>query len=152
MNKFSKAILVLITLFTLSNSTHAAYKAPEQNLEDQIAGTMATSMVYLVEIHEGQSASEACYENQMSCISVTTSKTFDKDLNFYGFTTPSCDSQVVRRDECEDNFGTHFALDHVLIKKSPKALSKEIMNGEHLCLSNKNGEEGIYRHAYCVKR
>ncbi len=111
-----------------------------------------TSMVYLVEIENEETGSEACYREQMSCLSVTTAKLFDNENNFYGFVTPTCDSQVIKKEECEKDFNSDYAIDNVVFKKSPKAKSSQTLAADYFCLSSEHGKRGKYRYVYCVKR
>lgn len=126
-------IIVLILLFFIWNTIRT------------------TSLIYLVPIAEGQTGSEVCFERDMSCISLSTVRVEDSDDAFYGFLTPTCDSQVIGYDRCVELFDTEFGIDNVVYVKSPNADSTQILNSDVFCLGEGKGYEGIYEFAHCVK-
>ena len=111
-----------------------------------------TSPLYLVEVPEGETGSAVCYEKGMSCVSLTTARIIDADKKFYGFSTPSCDSQVIRESSCIDSHGTEFAIDNVVYTKSPNAESDQYFSTSYFCVSEGKGPQGVYEYAYCAKR
>jgi TIR domain len=110
-----------------------------------------TTTVYLVDVTEGQTGSEACYARGMSCLSLTTNPISDSEGRIFGFATPSCDSQVIRTTEC-GGFDTEFAITRVMTTKSPNADEGVAGISEGLNMSCLRDSKGIYEFAYCVER
>lgn len=110
------------------------------------------SPVYLYPIQAGKTASEVCYEKKKSCIGVTTAELHDDEGEFYGFATPSCDSQIIEEEKCEKDFGTKYAINDVVLKKSPNSDSDRELGGDYFCISSDDGKKGIYKYANCVDR
>jgi|CXWL01.1.fsa_nt_gi hypothetical protein len=135
--KFGKIILILLVIILL-----ILFLCRESG----------TSLVYLRSIAPGQTGSQVCHEEGMSCISVATSEVFDNEGRFYGYLTPSCDSQIVESVSCQRDFGATYALDNVEYKKAPHATSTQTLDSDTFCLiEEQKPHRGIYNSAYCVK-
>lgn len=111
-----------------------------------------TSFVYLKEVPHLKTGSEVCYEAGLSCLGMSSVKIYDSDDNFYGYVTPSCDSQVIEKPSCESLFGTRYALDKVEYVKSPTSESSDYLTADFFCAFSDEGKKGIFEFAYCVKR
>ncbi len=114
--------------------------------------SQGTSLIYLEEIGLGETGSEVCYEQGMSCLSVTTARIVDSKGEFYGFITPDCDSQVIEDSSCIEPFETEYAIDKVTYTKHPDSKSEEFLNKKSFCIGKGKGKKGIYEYAYCVKK
>lgn len=122
------------------------------SLTASVSAEQLSSKVYLYDLEQGLTGSEVCYREKMSCLSVTTAKLHDNEGKFYGFVTPSCDSQVIEKDACKADFDTDYAIDNVIFKKSPRAKSDQLFSADYFCLSSDKGKKGKYAYVYCVKR
>lgn len=111
-----------------------------------------TSIVYLADVTLGKTGSEVCFDKNMSCIALSTTKIIDEEQKFYGFSTPSCNSPVVKKTICIAGYGTEYAIENVDYEKSPNAESTKTFAAKYFCLGSEEGKKGIYRYAYCVKK
>lgn len=98
-----------------------------------------------------QNGTDACNEHGLICVSLARAEVADVDRIFYGYSTPTCVSKVVRQPDCQDRFDTDYAMSNVVIRRSPSSTSDADLSGESsFCLDGIDGKQGIYLSANCV--
>ena len=110
------------------------------------------SLVYLKEVPYLKTGSEVCYEANLSCLGMSSTKIYDGNHKFFGFTTPTCDSQVIKEPTCNKYFDTDYAMDRAVYVRSPNAESTQALGADFFCLFSKQGKSGKFQYAYCVKK
>lgn len=115
------------------------------------ANLLAPELVQ-VPVSVNQSGTDACDSRGLICVSMTRSGIADKEDRFFGYSTPTCEAKVVfGLANCKADFGTDYALQGVVIRRSPNA-DEDVrdITGDFFCLGSERGRVGVYEFANCV--
>jgi len=105
-----------------------------------------------VPVSVNQSGTDACDSRGLICVSMRRTRITDTERRFFGYSTPTCEAKVVSGlGNCKADFGTDYALQGVVIRRSPNA-DEDVRNitGDFFCLGSGRGREGVYEFANCV--
>jgi hypothetical protein len=110
--------------------------------------------LFPVQVKVDQSGTGACDAEGMICVSMSRSDIFDVDDKFFGYSTPTCSARVVKGlSNCQRDFATDYALQGVVVRRSPDAEEgvQDLSGTDFFCLGKGKGKDGIYEFANCVK-
>jgi hypothetical protein len=114
--------------------------------------------LFPVDVRLDQSGTTACDAQGMVCVSMSLARIKDVNQKFFGSSIPPCSAKVVRESavvsfSCSRDFQTDYALQGVVLRRSPKADAgvQDLSRASHFCLGTEKGKQGIYQFANCVK-
>jgi hypothetical protein len=136
---FSKLYIFGITSAVILLVAGVGYSVPRISIP--VPGITQVPIIY------AQNGTMACERQNLVCVSVSQTSVSAGGVDgreFYGYTTPTCDSRIRRTTECRE-WQTNYAMTGVKLVKSRTSSVRDRVDDGLLCLS-----EPRYESANCV--